>query len=71
MTDYHRDPGYLKLAKGVVRVENRYSLNIHQRDDHYNEMDKDNDISQRIHHAPQGYVPPPTYTYSKARNESS
>ena len=33
MTDYHRDPGYLNLAKGVVRVENRYS---HQRDGHYN-----------------------------------
>ena len=36
MADYHWDPGYLKLAKGVVRVEDRYSLNIHQRDGHYN-----------------------------------
>ena len=34
--DYHWDPGYLKLAKGVVRIENGCSLNIHQRDGHYN-----------------------------------
>ena len=36
MADYHWDPGYLKLAKGNIRIENGCSLNIHQRDGHYN-----------------------------------
>ena len=45
MFDYHWDPGNIKLGKGVVRVEDRCSLNIHQRDGHCNKRRKQHCMS--------------------------